>query len=60
MNRAVRDCLMKGYEFSADALDLPDPDDRHVLAAAIKAVQVTIARAGIHSQAVEREWGRRE
>lgn len=36
-NRAVRDCLMTGYEPLVDALDLPDPDDRHVLAAAIKA-----------------------
>lgn len=37
MNRAVRDCLVTGYEPLVDALDLPDPDDRHVLAAAIKA-----------------------
>ena len=31
MDRATRDCLVAGYE----TLDLPDPDDRHVLAAAI-------------------------
>lgn len=37
MNRAVRDCLVTGYEPLIDAVDLPDPDDRHVLAAAIKA-----------------------
>jgi hypothetical protein len=37
MNRAVRNCLVTGYEPLADALDLPDPGDRHVLAAAIKA-----------------------
>ncbi|WP_447925903.1 PIN domain-containing protein [Georgenia muralis] len=37
MNLAVRDCLVKGYEPLIDAIDLPDPDDRHVLAAAIKA-----------------------
>jgi len=37
MNRAVRDCLVTGYEPLVDALDLPDPDDRHVLAAAIRA-----------------------
>lgn len=37
MNSAVRDCLVTGYESLVDALDLPDPDDRHVLAAAIKA-----------------------
>ena len=37
MNRAVRDCLVTGYDPLVDALDLPDPGDRHVLAAAIKA-----------------------
>lgn len=36
MNAAVRDCLALGYEPLVEALDLPDPDDRHVLAAAIK------------------------
>lgn len=37
MNRAVRDCLVRGHEPLIDALELPDPDDRHVLAAAIRA-----------------------
>ena len=37
MNKAVRDCLVTGYEPLIDAVDVPDPDDRHVLAAAIKA-----------------------
>jgi len=37
MNGAVRDCLVVGYEPLVEALELPDPDDRHVLAAAIKA-----------------------
>ena len=36
MNAAVRDCLVEGYELLIDILDLPDPGDRHVLAAAIK------------------------
>lgn len=36
MCAAVRDCLVVGYEPLIDALVLPDPDDRHVLAAAIK------------------------
>ena len=36
INGAVRDCLVKGYQPLIEALDLPDPDDRHVLAAAIK------------------------
>jgi predicted nucleic acid-binding protein len=34
---AVRDCLVMGYEPLIDALEPPDPDDRHVLAAAIRA-----------------------
>src|SRR6266540_5852303 len=34
---AVRDCLVTGYEPLMAGLDLPDPDDRHVLAAAIRA-----------------------
>ena len=37
MIRAIRDCLVKGYEPLVDAVSLPDPDDRHILAAAIKA-----------------------
>jgi hypothetical protein len=36
MNDAVRDCLVTGYEDLIDSLELPDPDDRHVLAAAIR------------------------
>ena len=35
MDQATRDCLVTGYETLISALDLPDPDDRHVLAAAI-------------------------
>jgi predicted nucleic acid-binding protein len=45
MNQAVRDCLVEGYEPLIEALELPDPDDRHVLAAAIKAgAQVIVTR----------------
>ncbi|MEV6150880.1 PIN domain-containing protein [Nonomuraea sp. NPDC052129] len=36
MNSAVRDCLVEGYEPLIEGLKLPDCDDRHVLAAAIK------------------------
>ena len=35
MDQATRDCLVTGYEALIPALDLPDPNDRHVLAAAI-------------------------
>ncbi|MGH3381453.1 MAG: PIN domain-containing protein [Actinoallomurus sp.] len=37
MNASVRDCLVEDYEPLMEGLKLPDPDDRHVLAAAIKA-----------------------
>lgn len=36
MNENVRDCLVTGYHDLIPGLKLPDPDDRHVLAAAIK------------------------
>ncbi|WP_433661923.1 PIN domain-containing protein [Nocardia sp. CA-128927] len=36
MNDAVPDCRVDGYEPLIEGLKLPDPDDRHVLAAAIK------------------------
>lgn len=37
MNSNIRDCLVTGYEPLIDGLTLPDPNDRHVLAAAIRA-----------------------
>lgn len=37
MNSAVRDCLITGYEEKIENLTLPDPNDRHVLAAALEA-----------------------
>lgn len=36
MNKAVRDVLVDNYEDLIEGLELPDPDDRHVLAAAIR------------------------
>jgi predicted nucleic acid-binding protein len=45
MNAAVRDCLVFGYESLIEGLKLPDPGDRHVLAAAIKSgAQVIVTR----------------
>lgn len=35
MDQAVPDCIVTGYGYLTEALTLPDPDDRHVLAAAI-------------------------
>ena len=35
MNAHVRDCLVRDYEELIGSLTLPDPNDRHVLAAAI-------------------------
>lgn len=35
MNRAVPDCLVENYAALIEGLTLPDPQDRHILAAAI-------------------------
>jgi hypothetical protein len=37
MDEAVPDCLITGFEELIGGITLPDPNDRHVLAAAIKA-----------------------
>jgi predicted nucleic acid-binding protein len=37
MEQSIRDVEVTGYEHLIDGFDLPDPDDRHVLAAAIRA-----------------------
>ncbi len=36
MNANITDCLVQGYETIIQDLELPDPGDRHVLAAAIR------------------------
>ena len=42
MNAHGGDCLVEGYEPQIDKLSLPDANDRHVLAAAIKSGAATI------------------
>lgn len=37
MNAATQDCLVEGYDGLIESIQLPDEDDRHVLAAAIHA-----------------------
>lgn len=42
MNDAIPDCLVTEYEDLIESLILPDPDDRHVLAAAIRSAAEVI------------------
>lgn len=56
MNDNIRDCLVTGYEDLIPALKLPDPNDRHVLAAAIRCnadVIVTFNLDDFPSQALQ-------
>lgn len=57
MDRAVPDCLVTDYEPFIDQIELPDPNDRHVLAAAIRAqagVIVTMNLRDFPEQALAR------
>lgn len=59
MNRAVPDAIVTGFEGLESALELPDPDDRHVLAAAIKSgaqIIVTFNRKDFPASSLE-PWG---
>src|SRR5947209_5049247 len=47
MNSHVRNCLVTGYEDLIPTLSLPDPDDRHVLAAAIRSRADVIVTANL-------------
>ncbi len=48
MDAHVRDCLVTDFEDLISGLDLPDLEDRHVLAAAIKAEAGTIVTFNLH------------
>lgn len=58
MNSALRDPLISGYERLIEAITLPDPDDRHVLAAAIKAKAQVIVTNNLrdYPAAVLSDW----
>jgi predicted nucleic acid-binding protein len=59
MNGTVRDANVTGHEPLTEVLKLPDPDDRHVLAAAIKAKAQVIGtdnRKDFHATTLA-EWG---
>jgi len=47
MDASVLDCLVEGYEDLIPGLQLPDPDDRHVLAAAIRVGADVIVTANL-------------
>jgi hypothetical protein len=54
INKSVPDCLVTGYEPLIEGLKLPDLEDRHVLAAAIKAGAQVIVTANLrHFPAAE-------
>ncbi|OMH26702.1 hypothetical protein BKD30_04755 [Tersicoccus phoenicis] len=59
MNDTMRDAMVTSYEHLIDQLDLPDPDDRHVLAAAIHAEAQVIVTRNLRDFPTEklRLWG---
>jgi len=59
MNAHTRDAVVMGYEDLIEVLKLPDPDDRHVLAAAIKGRADLIVTANLKdfpAKALD-QWG---
>ena len=59
MNQAVLDCLVEDYEELIEGLQLPDPDDRHVLAAAIASASDAIVTFIHGEEAAYEDWVRR-
>ncbi|UVJ45488.1 PIN domain-containing protein [Pseudomonas sp. LS1212] len=54
MDRSIPDALVTGYESLCADLSLPDPDDRHVLAAAIRCKAEVIVTFNLKDFPVER------
>jgi hypothetical protein len=54
MTQAVPDCLVTGYESLVDGLELPDPNDRHVVAAAIRCGAQVVVTANLDDFPAER------
>ncbi|MDR1432501.1 MAG: PIN domain-containing protein, partial [Propionibacteriaceae bacterium] len=59
MNKAIRSAIVVGHEKLIPQLDLPDPDDRHVLAAAVKADATQIVTRNLRDFPDEQlqRWG---
>ncbi len=53
MNISVLDCMIQGYEDLMPGISLPDPDDVHVLAAAVKAQAQIIVTTNIKDFPIE-------
>jgi predicted nucleic acid-binding protein len=47
MNLAVADCVVTGYGDLVESIKLPDPDDRHVVAAAVRCGAQAIVTANL-------------
>lgn len=54
MNQALPDARIVGYEDLIEGLNLPDPDDRHVLAAAIRSGATAIVTTNLRDFPAER------
>lgn len=53
MEMALPNARIDGYQHYIDKLALPDPDDRHVVAAALEANAINLARQGRNGDALK-------